>query len=133
MKVTPMLQMNGKVMHVFQTPDYTDKETGEVKLGSHKVQLLVNQMLKNGEYKLDVTTLSTDTPEWFEARQGQDIALPVGIFVSGKQAHFYVQKGALVGDNADGSQPFGETTEQNAEKGKKQGDDKGKLLDSLGA
>lgn len=94
-QVVPMLQMNGKVMHVFQAPDYTDKETGETKLGSHKVQLMVNQLLKNGQYKIDVTTLSTDSPEYFEARQGKDVSLPVGVFVSGRDVQFYVLKAAL--------------------------------------
>lgn len=100
--VVPMLQMNGKVMHVFQAPDYTIKETGEIKVGSHKVQLLVNILQKNGQYKVDVVSLSTDTPEFFNARMGQDVSLPVGAFPSGRDVQFYVLKSALAGVQVQG-------------------------------
>lgn len=91
----PMLQMNGQVLHVFQAPDFTDKETGVIKTGSHKVQLLVNLLQKNGEYKVDVVNLSTDSPDFFQARQGQHVTLPVGAFPNGKEVQFYVLKSAL--------------------------------------
>lgn len=91
----PMLQMNGKVLNVFKAPDFTDKETGQTKPGSHKVQLLVQNLQKNGEWKMDMVNLSTDSPDFFQARQGQDVSLPVGAFPNGKDVQFYVIKAAL--------------------------------------
>ncbi len=91
----PMLIMNGRVVNVFKAPDFTDKESGEVKPGAHKVQLLVNMIQRNSEIKVDMVNLSTDMPDWFTARSGQMVQVPVGVFPNGKDIVFYVNKAAF--------------------------------------
>ena len=89
----PMLLMTGRVENVFINPDSVDKETGEIREGRYKVQLICNSPLKNGQTRRELQTLTTDTPEVFERLDGQTIQLPVGAYSFGKTIGFYALKG----------------------------------------
>ena len=52
----PMFTVTAQVVHVFRTPEKTNKETGEVWGGQDKVQLLGDMPLQNGEYKKEMIT-----------------------------------------------------------------------------
>lgn len=88
----PMLTLTGKVTNVFEAPKGTNKE-GKEYGGGDKVQLLVQNPLQNGETRMDVVTLATDQADFFRAREGQQVRLPVGAFPSGKAVQFFVLKG----------------------------------------
>lgn len=81
-----MLKLEGQVVNVYKAPDFTPKE-GETKEGGHKVQLMTEMNLKNGEKKMELVTLSVKDPDRYEV--GQLAEVPVGAFVRNGQIQFY--------------------------------------------
>jgi hypothetical protein len=89
-----MFQVTGQVLHVYQDPDRTDKETGEVTKGRPKVQILGELPLENGQTKHDMITLSVDRKADYDALVGQRIAVPLGMFSPTKgQIAYFIPKG----------------------------------------
>lgn len=89
-----MLSLCGQVLNVFANPKGVNKSTGEEYGGGHKVQLLANITLNNGETKMDIVTISTDTPAVYEANKGNVVRIPVKAFSMEKgQVGFYALKG----------------------------------------
>lgn len=99
--ITPMLQLTGTVLHVFEAPKGKNKE-GQEYGGGHRVQLVVSLPLTNGEYRRDMVTLGTNQPEFFWQREGQIVSLPVGVFAAGKGIQFFILKGVDLGRLAAG-------------------------------
>lgn len=89
-----MLQVAGKVINLFTVEGGKDKE-GKEFAEKHKVQLLGNVAMPNGDTKLDLMDLSvSDLSDWANM-QGKDIAINVGAFAPSKGSIIYfVQKGA---------------------------------------
>jgi hypothetical protein len=81
-----MLKLEGQVINVYKAPDFTPKD-GEKKEGGHKVQLMTDTHLKNGEVKMDLVTLTVSDPDNYTI--GQTAEVPVGVFVKGGQVQFY--------------------------------------------
>ena len=52
-----MLTLNGIVQNVFAKPSSVDKATGEVRPSSNHAQILAENILENGEKRLDMVTL----------------------------------------------------------------------------
>jgi hypothetical protein len=53
-----MIIIKAKLLHIFTSADYTNKETQQVTLGKVKLQLLVQSILRNNEVRnelLDIT------------------------------------------------------------------------------
>jgi hypothetical protein len=82
-----MLKLEGQVVNVYKAPDYQPKDGGEKKVGSHKIQLITDVALKNGETKMDLVTLSVSDPDLYAI--GQTASVPVGAFVQAGQIQFY--------------------------------------------
>lgn len=93
MNAPAMLTLCGSVAHVFSAPGGTDKKTGEAYEGGHRVQLMAQVPLKNGEAKYDLVTLSTDAPEAFQALKGKFVRVPVGVFPIKGGVGFFCLKG----------------------------------------
>lgn len=89
-----MLQVAGKVINVFTVEGGKDKD-GKQFAEKHKVQLLGNVAMPNGDTKLDLMDLSVpDLVDWVNV-QGKDIAINVGAFAPAKgNIVYFVQKGA---------------------------------------
>lgn len=81
-----MLKLQGEVLNVYKAPDFKPEE-GEKKEGGHKVQLLTQVNLKNGEIKMDLYTLGVKDPDSYTVGEIADV--PVGVFVRNNQIHFY--------------------------------------------
>lgn len=90
-----MLQLTGKVMNVFSTPAGTGKD-GQPYPAGHKVQIMAENVLKTGEKRIELLTMNTDMPREFEALQGQDVRVPVGVFIAGNAPAFYILKNSRV-------------------------------------
>jgi hypothetical protein len=89
-----MFQVTGQVLHVYQDPDRTDKETGEVTKGRPKVQILGELPLENGQTKHDMITLSVDRKADYEPLVGSRISVPLGMFSPAKgQIMYFIPKG----------------------------------------
>lgn len=81
-----MLKLEGQVINVYKAPDFKPQE-GEKKEGGHKVQLMTEVHLKNGETKMELVTLGVKNPDLY--RIGEVAEVPVGAFVRNNQIQFY--------------------------------------------
>jgi len=71
-----MLTLTGKVMNVLETPKGIKKDGTEYG-GYHQVQLLTNEVLRNGSTRLPLLNLTTDAPKAFEGHIGHSVAFTV--------------------------------------------------------
>lgn len=81
-----MLKLEGMVLNVYKAPDYSPKE-GEKKEGGHKLQLIADMTLKNGETKKELVTLGVKNPDLYTV--GQIASVSVGVFAKGAPIQFY--------------------------------------------
>lgn len=84
-----MLTLHGQVVNVFQTPEGVNKDTGEAYGGQWKVQLMAENILKNGSKRVELVDLTVDDPAPFQKLQGRRVRVPVGAFVTGGQIRFF--------------------------------------------
>lgn len=89
-----MLQLSGKVINVFT------QEGGQGKGGTeyaerHKVQLMGERALPNGDIQMDLMDLTiNDLGDWHEM-QGKDISIDIGAFAPSKgNIIYFVSKGS---------------------------------------
>jgi len=84
--------IEGQLLSIFRAPDFTDKETGEVTMGKHKLQLLVESELANGEIKQEVKDISIPSKQLkeYEDKVGKPIQLKCD-FISKSSVNFYVK------------------------------------------
>ena len=87
-----MLTLNGTVQNVFDKPASTDKATGEIRSASTHAQILAENVLENGEKRLEMVTLKVHAADAFRKLVGQAVRVPVGAFVSGSSIQYYSLK-----------------------------------------
>jgi len=87
-----MLILKGKLLHIFTSADYTDKETGEVIHGKVKLQLLVQTTLRNGEIKNELIDISIPKNDYdkYKSKVGSTVEVPIGIIAKGKVTYYGV-------------------------------------------
>jgi hypothetical protein len=83
-----MLTLNGIVQNVLDVPPRTDKETGEIYPAKSQIQIMAENVLQNGQKRLDLVTLTTEYPEAFRKLLGRSVSVPVGVFASGKVTYY---------------------------------------------
>jgi len=88
-----MLTLNGVVQNVFRTDATTDRKTGEVLPAKDRVQIMAENTLQNGQKRMELVTLTVDSPEAYRKLVGHSVRVPVGAFVSGTVVQFYALKG----------------------------------------
>lgn len=89
-----MLTLNGQIVNVLNVPEYTDKKTGETTPARFRVQLMGQTLTPQGENKIELVNLTVLDGAPYKALQGQQVRVPVGVFVTGGAAQFYAIKGA---------------------------------------
>ena len=85
-----MLIIKAKLLHIFTSADYNNKETGETIQGKVKLQLLTETALKNGEIKnelIDISIPKTDY-EKYKSKIGLTVEVPVGIIAKGTITYY---------------------------------------------
>jgi hypothetical protein len=87
-----MLTLNGIIQNVFTKPDYTDKESGEVRKGAPYAQILCENQLETGEKRLDMVTLKVRDFDEYKALEGRRVRIPVGALVNGHSIQYYSLK-----------------------------------------
>lgn len=85
-----MLLLEGMVINVYKSPDYKDRETGTVKLGSNRIQLMVDNPMANGEVRKDLVTLLVEDPSQYQ--EGTTARIPVSCMARGSQVTFFAIK-----------------------------------------
>jgi hypothetical protein len=89
-----MLQITGRVINVFTT------EAGKGKDGTdyaerHKVQLMGERSLPNGDVQMDLMDLTINDLEDWNDKQGKTIAIDIGAFAPSKgNIIYFVSKGS---------------------------------------
>lgn len=86
-----MLTLEGQVVNVFVTPQGTNRETGEVYGGIHRVQIMAENVLRNGETRVELVDLTVDDPTPFQKLRGRRVRVPVGAYVSGGSIRFFLR------------------------------------------
>ncbi len=87
-----MLTLNGVVQNVFSKPESKDKETGEIRPASDNVQILAENVMQNGETRLEMVTLKVQAGDAYRKLVGQRVRVPVGAFVANGSVLFYALK-----------------------------------------
>jgi hypothetical protein len=87
-----MLTLNGMVLNVFDTPESTDKKTGEVRPAATRVQIQAENTLENGQKRFDMVTLKVSDGEAYKKLVGMPVMVPVGAFVSQGAIVYYALK-----------------------------------------
>jgi hypothetical protein len=89
------LTLNGTIENTLITPEGVNAETGEQYGGRHRVQLMVEKVLKNGQKSKEIVNLNVDDPHPFQKLQGKFVSVPVGAMPDGRQVRFYHARGSV--------------------------------------
>lgn len=92
----PSLLLRGTVANVLHIPARTDKKTGEVFPAKDQVQIMSEMPTPNGEVRLDLVTLTTDSPDAYRKLLGRMVSVPVGTIGS---VQLYALKGVAPPDS----------------------------------
>lgn len=84
--------IEGTLMSLYKTPDFKDRESGEVSEGKHKLQILVDSELSNGSVKQEMQDISIpdDRLKEFESQVGKKVHVKCH-YVAKSQVSFYVK------------------------------------------
>jgi len=76
-----MLIIKGKLLHIFTSADYVNKETQEVTQGKVKLQLLIQVTLRNGELRNDLLDISIPKEKYnlYKDKVGSTVEVEVGV------------------------------------------------------
>jgi hypothetical protein len=88
-----MLTLNGTVHNVFRMEASTDRKTGEIRPAADRVQIMAENVLQNGEKRIELVTLKVELGEAYRRLLGQPVRVPVGAFVAGSAIQYYALKG----------------------------------------
>ena len=83
------LTLNGRIDNVLLTPEGVNKETGEAYGGRHRVQLIIEKRLKNGEVAKEFVNLNVEDVHLFKRAIGAFVSVPVGAMPDGRSVRFY--------------------------------------------
>jgi hypothetical protein len=87
-----MLTLNGIVQNVFRKAESKDRETGEIRPASDQVQILAENVLENGEKRLEMVTLKVQSGDAYRKLVGRFVRVPVGAFIANGSLLFYALK-----------------------------------------
>ena len=79
-----------KLLHIYVSADYTNKETGETTQGKVKLQLLAQTTLRNGEVKNELIDISIPQAnlDKYKSKIGTPVEVPVGIITKGQVTYY---------------------------------------------
>jgi hypothetical protein len=89
------LTLTGVVVNVLDVPLSKNKE-GEAYGGFSQVQIMAEDVLQNGEKRMNLHTFKIDDRTPFEKAVSQRVRVPVGCFANGKAIVFYMPRGSSV-------------------------------------
>jgi len=84
-----MLTLNGQLLNVFDTPESTNRKTGEIIPASTRIQIQAENTLENGQKRIELVTLKVSRREPYEKLIGSPVRVPVGVFVAGTSIVYY--------------------------------------------
>ena len=84
-----MLMLHGTILNIYETPTGTNRETGETYGGQHRVQLMTDTILRNGEERRELVDLNVRDVRPFHELRGEAVAVPVGVFANGSTVRYF--------------------------------------------
>jgi hypothetical protein len=86
------VMIQGQLMNIFKTADFKDRETGEVKVGRLKLQLMCESVLSNGETKHELfdITIPDFKQEEYKDKVGEQVNVPCSFYAKGAVTFFGV-------------------------------------------
>lgn len=84
-----MLILRGTLHNAYVTVSGTDNETGKAYGGKHKVQILSDDVLRNGETRSSLYDLTVKDSRLYASAKGKEIDVEVGVMVLNGSPHFY--------------------------------------------
>lgn len=90
-----MLTLKAQVVNTYTAPTGKSKD-GQEYGGEHKVQLQGINVLKNGEKRVELLTLTTSDVSVFEKAQGKIITVDIGAFSTKNGIQYFIPKHAKV-------------------------------------
>jgi hypothetical protein len=88
-----MLTLNGTVANIYEAPKGVNKDTGEVYGGQHRIQVMCENTLKNGERRIELVDLTVDDVVPYRETMGKPVSVPVGVYVAAGKPAFYALRG----------------------------------------
>lgn len=85
-----MLTLNGRLVHIYETPTGVNKKTGEEYGGKDRIQLLCFSRLKNGEKQGQMVDLTVDDARFYKDLMGKELTVPVGVMAIRSNIIYYV-------------------------------------------
>mgnify|MGYP007046305066 CR=1 FL=1 len=90
-----MFLLTGTVLHVFESPKGISKKTGEEYGGQDKVQIMGEVPLPNGEFLMDMLSLTSHDTVPLKKLIGKPVSIPVGFMAQSKGViTYFIPKGA---------------------------------------
>ncbi len=87
-----MLTLNGTVANIYESPRGVNKSTGEAFGGQSRIQLMCENMLQNGEKRIELVDLTIDDIQPYRQEIGKPVRVPVGVYVNAGKPAFYAIK-----------------------------------------
>ena len=79
-----------KIENIYKSKDYADKETGTVTPGKWKIQTFEEIESEEGtQMKLIDISIPDNLAKELQAKKGQEVTIPVGVYSTGKKVGFY--------------------------------------------
>jgi len=91
-----MFTVTGQVARTYIQPGTVNKQTGEIKEDSAKVQILGEIPVRGGDAsRLDLITLTVENLKTYADLQGKRVRVPLGFFAPSKgEIIYFIPKGA---------------------------------------
>lgn len=87
-----MLTLNGNVANIYESPKGVNKTTGEAFGGQHRIQVMCENTLQNGEKRIELVDLTIDDVTPYRELVGRPVSVPVGVYINGGKPAFYALK-----------------------------------------
>lgn len=87
-----MLTLNGTVANIYESPKGVNKTTGEAFGGQHRIQIMCENTLQNGEKRIELVDLTIDEVAPYREAIGKPVRVPVGVYVASGKPAFYALK-----------------------------------------
>lgn len=87
-----MLTLNGTVANIYESPRGVNKTTGEAFGGQNRIQLMCENMLQNGEKRIELVDLTIEDIQPYREAIGKPVRVSVGVYVNAGRPAFYAIK-----------------------------------------
>jgi hypothetical protein len=89
------LVLQGKIINTFKSNSGKDPETGAIREGKDKIQVMSSMPMESGENRLELIDLSCNDLAAFKPFLNKNVSFPVGVTAMGGNAYLYVPKGSV--------------------------------------